>query len=135
LHTISGSTRKNSKLSYDVDMFYPIVRFTDFKSSTITPSYTLGINKYNFLLAQQILNDNREHIKRYSVTVVPTDFNDILYPYHKIDISFGDFTTDTSCIIDRLIYRAKSGSYSLEFHKTNQDTNITITTSNIGSVQ
>jgi hypothetical protein len=135
LHTISGSTRKNSKLSYDVDMFYPIVRFTDFKSSTITPSYTLGINKYNFLLAQQILNDNREHIKRYSVTVVPTDFNDILYPYHKIDISFGDFTTDTSCIIDRLIYSAKSGSYSLEFHKTNQDTNITITTSNIGSVQ
>ena len=134
LHTISGSTRKNRKLNYSVDFFYPIVNFTDFKSSTITPSYTLGINKYNFLLAQQILNDNRHHIKRYSTSVVPEDFNDIVYPYHKLDIQFSNFTTDRSCIIDRLIYRAKSGYYEIEFHETNQGDNITITTTNIGSV-
>jgi hypothetical protein len=134
LHAISGSTRKNKKLKYEFDFFYPVVEFTDVKSAAITPSYTLGQSKLNYLIAQQILNDNRAHINRYSCSVVAQDFDDILYPYHKIDIQFNDFATVSAGIIDRLTYNAKSGVYNVEFHEPNQSSNVTISTIQLGDV-
>ena len=78
-----------------------------------------------FIIAQQILNDNRTHIKRYSVSTTPVN-NDIIYPYHKIDIDFSNYTSTVSGIIDRMKYKAKSNIYELEFHEPNQATNVSI---------
>lgn len=120
---LSGSTRRNKKLAYEFDNFYPIgVYGTEVKTSTFTPNYLAQLNN---VISQQILNDNRTHIKRYSVTTTPVN-NDIIYPYHKIDIDFSNYTSTVSGIIDRMKYNAKSNTYELEFHEPNQSTNVSI---------
>ena len=53
-------------------------------------------------------------------------YNDIVYPYNKINIDFSNYTSASSCIIDRMSYKAKSNLYELEFHEANQATNVAI---------
>ena len=120
---LSGSTRRNKKLTYEFNSFYPINRFGTFvKTDTIEPLYLAQLNE---VISQQILNDNRTHLKRYSVTTTPVN-NDIIFPYHKININFVNYTSNAACIIDRMRYRAKSNVYELEFHEPNQATNVNI---------
>lgn len=120
---LAGSTRRNKKLTYEFTNYYPIGLFgTLVKTSTIEPSY---LAQQNEVITQQILNDNRTHIKRYSVTVTPLN-NDIIFPYHKIDIDFSNYDSSAACIIDRMRYSAKSNLYELEFHEPNQATNVAI---------
>lgn len=118
---VSGSQRKNKKKSIDFQHFYPVQYFgTEFQTDDISISGLPGSVELNMILSQQILNDNRTHIKRYSTSVYVNDFSEFLYPYHKIEIDMTGFETDNSGIIDRLEYRAKSGIYKIEFHETNQ---------------
>ena len=120
---IANSSRRNKKLTYEFSNYYPIgLSGTFVKNGTIEPTY---LAQQNEVLTQQILNDNRTHIKRYSLTATPLN-NDIIYPYHKIDIDFSNYTTLSACIIDRISYKAKSNLYSLEFHEPNQATNVDI---------
>jgi len=120
---ILNSAKRNKKLTYEFSNYYPIGLYGTFvKSVTIEPTY---LAQQNEVITQQILNDNRTHIKRYSVTVTPLN-NDIVYPYNKIDIDFSNYTSTTSGIIDRMSYKAKSNLYELEFHEPNQATNVPI---------
>ena len=126
---IQGSTRRNKNITIDFQHFHQVGYYeTEFQTDDITFTGIPGSTELNSIIAQQILNDNRKHIKRYSVSVVPNTFDDILYPYHKINVDFSNFESDDSCIIDRMRYNAKSGFYELEFHETNQSTNVTLNT-------
>lgn len=131
---ISGSNRKNKKLTYEVNHFYPVAFATQFRTNNITFFDAVGSTQFNRLIAQQILNDNRTHIKRYTVSVYPNTFSEFLYPFHKIDLNMTGIQSDGTCIIDRIKYRAKSGVYQLEFHENNQDTNVTLDTTTLGGV-
>jgi hypothetical protein len=128
VHKISGSQRKNKKRTYEFQHFYPVQYGTTFQSDDIAPITFNGSLQLNTIIAQQILNDNRTHVKRYSVSVYANDFGEFLYPYHKININMTGFQSGDSCIIDRMKYSAKSGIYNIECHETNQDTNVSITT-------
>lgn len=128
VHKINGSQRKNKKLNYQFQHFYPVQYGTTFQSNDIAPITLNGSLQLNTIIAQQILNDNRTHVKRYSVSVYSNTFSEFLYPYHKININLTGFQSGDTCIIDRLQYRAKSGIYKIECHETNQDTNVSIST-------
>ena len=129
---LAGSTRRNKKLSYDFDAIYPYSGYgTQVKTTDIDPNY---LAQYNEVIAQQILNDNRSHIKRYTISCVPADNDQIIYPYHKIDIDFSNYGISETCIIDRMRFSAKSNTYELEFHETNQATNVSISTQYPSSV-
>lgn len=121
---LSTSTRRNKRLTYEFTNFFPINRFGTFVKlgTSIVPTY---LAQQNEVITQQILNDNRTHIKRYTVSTTPVN-NDIIYPYHKIDIDFSNYTSTVSGIIDRMRYKAKSNIYELEFHEPNQATNVSI---------
>lgn len=130
---IQGSSRKNKKLVYDFQHFYPVFFYTtEFQTNDISFTGIPGSVEHNSIIAQQILNDNRTHVKRYTASVYPNSFNEFLYPYHKINIDMNNFESTNSCMIDRLKYRAKSGIYELDFHETNQGTNVTINTQILG---
>jgi len=131
---IQGSNRKNKKLTYQFQHFYPVQFGTQFKSDDIIFFDAVGSTQLNRLISQQILNDNRTHIKRYSFSVYPNDFNEFLYPYNKININMTNFQSGETCIIDRMRYNAKSGIYNIECHETNQDTNVTLETQTLGGV-
>jgi len=133
IHSIAASNRKNKSINYEYHHFYPVLFATEFQTSDITFSGVNGWEQHNRLIAQQILNDNRKHIKRYSTSVYAADFDEILFPYHKISVDFDGYQSDETCIIDRLSYSAKSGIYEIEFHETNQATNVEMTTTLIGS--
>lgn len=133
IHSIAGSSRKNKSTNYEYHHFYPVAFATEFKTSDITFSGVVGWEQHNRLIAQQILNDNRKHIKRYSTTAYSADFDEILFPYHKISVDFDGYQSNETCIIDRLTYSAKSGIYEIEFHETNQATNVTMDTTLVGS--
>ena len=126
---VSGSNRKNKKYTIDFQHFYPVNFYlTEFQTDDITFTGIPGSIELNSILATQILNDNRTHIKRYTVSVYTEDFSEFLYPYHKIEIDMTGFQTTNSGIIDRLEYRAKSGIYKIDFHESNQSTNVTLDT-------
>jgi len=129
---ISGSSRKNKKYIHEFQHFYPVIFSTQFQTTDISFVDAIGSTQLNRIIAQQILNDNRKHVKRYSVSVYANNFSQFLFPYHKININLSGFQTGESCIIDRMQYRAKSGFYKLEFHETNQDTNATLDTDVLG---
>lgn len=129
---IQGSSRKNKKLTYEFQHFYPVTFGTEAKSDDITFTGIIGSTQLNRLIAQQILNDNRKHVKRYSISCYITDFSKFIFPYNKININLTGYQSNETCMIDRITYRAKSGVYNLEFHETNQDTNVTLATSVIG---
>ena len=131
---ISGSARKNKKYIYQFQHFYPVSFATEFQTNDITFVDAIGSTQLNRIIAQQILNDNRKHVKRYSFSAYTTDFSEFLYPYHKININLTGFQSGDTCIIDRLQYRAKSGVYKIECHETNQDTNVTVQTTVLGGV-
>jgi hypothetical protein len=131
---ITGSARKNKKYIYEFQHFYPVIFSTTFQSDDITFVDAIGSTQLNRIIAQQILNDNRKHVKRYSVSVYANDFSDYLFPYHKININLTGFQSGDSCIIDRLQYQAKSGIYKIECHETNQDTNVSIDTTVLGGI-
>ena len=133
IHSISGSARKNKSINYEYHHFYPVAFGTEFQTSDITFSGVVGWEQHNRLIAQQILNDNRKHIKRYSTTAYSADFDEILFPYHKINVNFNGYQSTENCIIDRLTYSAKSGIYEIEFHETNQATNVNMSTTLVGS--
>lgn len=126
---VSGSNRRNKKHSIDFNHFYPVNYYgTEFKTDDITFTGIPGGTELNNIIATQILNDNRTHIKRYSISIYTEDFSQFLFPYNKIAIDMAGFDTTNSGIIDRLEYKAKSGIYKLEFHETNQGTNVTLNT-------
>ena len=126
---VSGSTRRNKKHTIDFQHFYPVNYYgTEFQTDDITFTGIPGSTELNNIIATQILNDNRTHIKRYTVSVYTEDFSQFLFPYNKIAIDLAGFDTTNSGIIDRLEYRAKAGIYKLEFHETNQGTNVTLNT-------
>ena len=131
---ITGSARKNKKYIYDFQHFYPVIFSTEFQSDDITFVDAIGSTQLNRIIAQQILNDNRKHVKRYSVSAYANDFSEFLYPYHKIDIDLTGFQSGNTCIIDRLQYRAKSGIYKIECHETNQGTNVSLDTTVLGGI-
>lgn len=131
---ILGSQRKNKKLTYDVQHFYPVAFATLFKTNNILFFDAVGSTQYNRIIAQQILNDNRTHVKRYTFSAYPNNFNEYLYPYNKININMSGFQSDNTCIIDRMKYLAKSGIYNIECHETNQGTNVTLDTKTLGGV-
>ena len=123
---LSGSNRRNKKLSYEFDAFYPYSGFgTQVKTTDIDPNY---LAQYNEVIAQQILNDNRSHIKRYTISCIPADKDQFIHPYHKIDIDFSNYGISETCMIDRMRFSAKSNTYELELHETNQSTNVSIST-------
>jgi len=120
---LASSTRRNKKLVYEFDSFYPVYLFgTLVKTDTIEPDYLAQLNE---VLSQQILNDNRTHIKRYTITCTPNN-NQFIYPYHKIGINFSGYSSDANGIIDRMRFLPKSNLYELEFHEPNQATNVSI---------
>lgn len=124
---LTSSTRRTKKLNYEFDSYYPIgyILGAQVKIGTsIVPNYLAQLNE---VISKQILNDNRTHIKRYTVTCTPVDNDEIIYPYHKIDLGFTGYTTSEAGIIDRMKYSAKSNLYELEFHETNQSTNANVT--------
>lgn len=131
---IAGSNRKNKKLTYEVNHFYPVAFATLFKSTNISFFDVIGSTQFNRLIAQQILNDNRTHIKRYSVSVYANSFDEFLYPFNKINVNLSGIQSDTTCIIDQIKYSAKSGVYELGFHENNQSTNVTLETKTLGGV-
>lgn len=135
VHTISrisGSQRKNKKYVHEFQHFYPVNFATQFKTPTITFTDVIGFSQLNRIISQQILNDNRTHVKRYNMSMYAVDKSQFLYPYNKILIDMTEFTMDNSAIIDRLTYRAKSGIYNIDMHETNQDTNVTLDTDVLG---
>lgn len=131
---ITGSARKNKKIVYEFQHFYPVIFSTEFESSDITFVDAIGSTQLNRIIAQQILNDNRTHVKKYTVSVFANDFSEFLFPFHKIDIDMAGFQSTNTCIIDRLQYRAKSGIYKIECHETNQGTNVSLDTTILGGV-
>lgn len=131
IHTISrisGSQRKNKKYTHEFTHQYPVAFATQFKTPTISFTDTIGFTQLNRIIAQQILNDNRKHIKRYNMSMYATDKNQFLYPYTKMQISLTGYTSDNSCIIDRIEYRAKSGIYNVDMHESDQSSNVTLDT-------
>lgn len=132
-HKIQGVSKKNKKYTYEFQHFYPVFYYTtEFQTDDISYTGIPGSTELNSIIAQQILNDNRKHVKRYTTSVYANNFGEFLYPYHKIDINMTGFQSDNTCIIDRLQYRAKSGFYKIECHETNQGTNVTLDTKFLG---
>ena len=132
-HKIQGVSKKNKKYTYEFQHFYPVFYYTtEFQTNDISYTGIPGSTELNSIIAQQILNDNRKHVKRYTTSVYANNFSQFLYPYHKININMTGFQSDNTCIIDRLQYRAKSGFYKIECHETNQDTNVTLDTKFLG---
>lgn len=120
---ISGSTRRNKTLNYEIKNFYPVSFLTLAKSTNYTPT---GFAQLNQVITQHILNDQRSHIRRYTITCTPQNNSEIIYPYHKIDIDFSNYSISETCLIDRLTYKAKSNIYEIEFHETKQATNASV---------
>jgi hypothetical protein len=80
------------------------------------------------IIAQQILNDNRQHVRRYSITVKAKDGYDLLiYPWHKIWINYNGYESNVLGIIDRLEYVARRGVWNIEFHIPNQNVSVSMT--------
>ena len=87
--------------------------FGNFDTPRIS-STTYGLSE---LIGQEILNDNREHIRKFSITVKAKDgYEQLIYPWHKIWINYSGYETKVLGIIDRLSYDARKGVWQIEFH-------------------
>jgi len=133
VHSVIGKNRKNSTKS--IEFFAPfytaVFGFTGLQHRTPRMVDTSGTgfdyHSINNIHAQSILNDNRTHLKRYSLSCKMLDgVTNLIYPYHKIWINFTNYQTKVGGMIDRLKYSAKSGVYDIEFHLPNQDDNVTM---------
>lgn len=112
--TISGSQRDSNSYNLTLKNPYSGVGLRgNFKTPRIA-STTFGNAE---IIAQQILNDNRQHVKRYSITVkAPDGYELLIYPWHKIWINYTGHDSYVLGIIDRLEYVARRGVWNIEFH-------------------
>ena len=131
VHSVIGTNRKQSTKS--IEFFAPfytsVFGFMGIQHRTPrifdTSGTGLEYHSINNIHAQSILNDNRTHLKRYSLSCKMLDgVTDLIYPYHKIWINFNNYQTLVGGMIDRLKYSAKSGVYDIEFHLPNQADNV-----------
>lgn len=75
---------------------------------------TYGVSE---LIGQEILNDNRQHIRKFSIVVKALDgYQQFIFPWHKIWINYSGYETKVLGIIDRLQYSARDGVWKIEFH-------------------
>lgn len=112
--TLSGSQRDSNSYNLTLKNPYSGVGLRgNFRTPRIA-STTFGNAE---IIAQQILNDNRQHVKRYSITVKAKDgYNLVIYPWHKIWIDYTGHDSYVLGIIDRLEYVARRGVWNIEFH-------------------
>ena len=112
--TVSGSQRGSNTYNLTLKNPYSGVGLAgNFRTPRIA-STTFGNAE---IIAQQILNDNRQHVKRYSITVKALDgYNLVIYPWHKIWIDYTGHDSYVLGIIDRLEYVARRGVWNIEFH-------------------
>ena len=112
--TVSGSQRDSNNYNLTLKNPYSGVGLRgNFKTPRIA-STTFGNAE---IIAQQILNDNRQHVKRYSITVkAPDGYELLIYPWHKIWIDYTGHDSYVLGIIDRLEYVARRGIWNIEFH-------------------
>ena len=133
VHSVIGSNRRRStkSLEFNAPFYSAVFNFLGLQHRTPrmfdTSGTGLDYHSINNIHAQSILNDNRTHLKRYSITCKMLDgITDLIYPYHKIWINFSNYQTLVGGMIDRLKYSAKSGTYDIEFHLPNQADNVTM---------
>lgn len=138
-HYVIGVNRRNSSksLEFNAPFYTRVFGFGGIQHRTPrmvdTSGTGLDYNSINKIHAQSMLNDNRVHLQRYSISCKMLDgVTDLIQPYHKIWINFSGFQTKVGGMIDRLKYSAKSGVYEIEFHLPNQDDNVSMTTRYVG---
>lgn len=98
--------------------------FGNFFTSRIS-STEFGISE---LIGQEILNDNRQHLRRFTITVkAKNGYEQLIYPWHKIWINYDGFESKVLGIIDRLQYVARDGVWRIDFHIPVQTQSVTTT--------
>ena len=127
-----SSLRKSKQLDITLKNSFgkvPVI-LADFSTPRIAgTTFNLGE-----LIAQEILNDNREHLRRFSITVKAKDgFQQFIYPWHKIWIDYTGFDSYVLGIIDRMKYSAREGLWQIEFHIPVQRQSVSTTTTLIDS--
>ena len=139
VHTVIGINRRNStkSLEFHAPYYTRVFGFAGIEHRTPrmvdTSGTGLDYNSINKIHAQSILNDNRTHLKRYSISCKMLDgTTNLIQPYHKIWINFNSYQTLVGGMIDRLKYSAKSGTYEIEFHLPNQADNVNMNTRYVG---
>jgi hypothetical protein len=130
------SLRRGKEITLDLKNTFgkvPVILADFFTPRISGTTFNLGE-----LIAQEILNDNREHLRRYSITVKAKDgFQQFIYPWHKIWIDYTGHDSYVLGIIDRMRYSAREGLWQIEFHipvqRQSVATNVRLIDSNIFS--
>ena len=127
-----SSLRKSKQINISLKNTFgkvPVI-LADFTTPRISgTTFSLGE-----IIGQQILNDNREHLRRYSITVKAKDgYQQFIYPWHKIWIDYTGFDSYVLGIIDRMRYSAREGLWQIEFHIPVQRQSVSTTTRLIDS--
>jgi len=115
LEMVNSSSQRDSNTK-NITIKNPISgipTFGDFFTSRIS-STTYGVSE---LIGQEILNDNRQHLRKFTITVKALNgYEQFIYPWHKIWINYDGYETKVLGIIDRLQYSARDGVWKIDFH-------------------